>query len=123
MTLSAWHKQRLAELKAAAPAKRKKAKLFAVLELEAAAAAFAAMDCQKATLWIWLVHKARMTGRNTVAVPNAAVAKLGVSREVKRRALLQLERAGLIAVERSIRKTPTVSLICLSTIVDRTVYD
>ena len=41
----------------------------------------------------------------TVAVPNGAVAKYGVSREIKRRALRQWEAAGLVVIERGSRKT------------------
>jgi hypothetical protein len=38
---------------------------------------------------------------------------LGVSREIKRRVLRDLERGGLITVERPIRKTPIVTLVGL----------
>ena len=47
-------------------------------------------------VWVWLVHSAWKKQRQTVTVPNGELAKLGVSREVKRRALQQLEAAGLI---------------------------
>ena len=66
----------------------------------ALARACAALNCPKAMVWVWLVHQARKTGKRTVAVPNRVLAKYGVSREVKRRALRQLEAAGLITVER-----------------------
>ena len=70
-------KKRLAELHAAAPAKRKKTSPFAVVSLPAAAKAFAVVNCPKATLWLWLLHQTRKTGKCTVAVPNGAVAKPG----------------------------------------------
>jgi hypothetical protein len=104
-------KRRLAELNAAAPAKRKKTSPFAVVSLPAAANAFAVANCPKATLWLWLLHQTRKTGKRTVAVPNGAVAKYGVSREIKRRALRQWEAAGLIAIEQRSRKTPLVTLL------------
>jgi|SRR5215467_1747941 len=104
-------KRRLAELHAAAPVKRKKAKLFAHAELDATAKAFAAMNCPKAMVYLWLVHRARMTGKRTVAIPNGRLAKYGVARETKRRALLELEAGGVIAVSRQSRKTPQVTLL------------
>jgi hypothetical protein len=70
-------KRRLAELEAAAPTKRKKAEPFVVIRLNAAAKAFAAINCPKAMVYLWLVHQARKTGKDTVAVPNGALAKLG----------------------------------------------
>jgi hypothetical protein len=106
-----YSKRRLAELHAAAPVKRKKAKPFAIVELDAAAKAFAAMNCPKATVYVWLMHRARMTGKSTTAVPNGVLAKYGVARETKRRALRELETGGLIAVEQRPRKTPRVTLL------------
>ena len=104
-------KRRLAELHAAAPTKCKKTAPFAVVLLQEAAKAFAVANCPKATLWLWLLHQTRKTGKRTVAVPNGAVAKYGVSREIKRRALRQWEAAGLIAIEQRSRKTPVVTLL------------
>ena len=104
-------KRRLAELHAAAPTKRKRTTPFAMVSLPAAAKAFAVANCPKATLWLWLLHQARKTGKRTVAVPNGAVAKYGVSREIKRRALRQWEAAGLVSIERGSRKTPIVTLL------------
>jgi hypothetical protein len=104
-------KRRLAELNAAAPAKRKKVTPFAMVSLSAAAKAFAVVNCPKATLWLWLQHQARKTGKRIIPVPNGAVARYGVSRESKRLALRQWEAAGLIMVERKSRKTPVVTLL------------
>jgi hypothetical protein len=104
-------KRRLAELHAAAPVKRKKTKAFAVVELDAAAKAFAAMNSSKAMVYVWLVHRARMTGKRTVDVPNGVLAEYGVARETKRRALKELEAGGVIAIDQRSRKTPTVTLI------------
>jgi hypothetical protein len=104
-------KQRLAELHAAAPVRRKKIEPFATVVLREAARAFAAANCQKAMVWLWLIHQARKTGKKTVPVPNGALVKYGVSREIKRLALLQWEKAGLIAIERRPQKTPIVTLL------------
>ena len=106
-----WSKQRLAELEAAAPIKRKKTEPFAIVQLARAATAFTAINCLKATVWLWLEHQVRKSQCSTVAVPNGALAKLGVSRKVKNLALRQLEKAGLIAIERHPRKTPKVTLL------------
>jgi hypothetical protein len=105
-----WATRRKAELEARAPAKRKKKKLFAVIELDVGSRAFAAMNCPRAMVYVWLLHKARMTGKNTVAVPNGALAAYGVSRKVKYSALRQLEEAGLITMEWPPRKTPMATL-------------
>jgi hypothetical protein len=105
-----WAKQRLAELHAAAPIKRKKPEPFARISLSWAAMAAAATNCPKAMVWIWLIYRAWQTKSATIAVPNGALTKLGVSRETKRRALKELEAAGLIAVNQQTRKTPLVTL-------------
>jgi hypothetical protein len=104
-------KRRLAELHAAAPAKRKKVEAFAMVRLNAAARACAAVNCPKAMVYLWLVHQARKTGKNTVAVPNGALAKYGVGRLSKCRALRQYEAAGLITVQWRPKKTPLVTLL------------
>ena len=51
-------KKRLAELKAKAPAKRKKPRPFAKVYLDTAARAFTAAKSQKAMVWVWLIHRA-----------------------------------------------------------------
>jgi hypothetical protein len=107
-----WAKRRLAELETQAPAKQyKKAEPFALMQLGHAAAAFKAMNCRKASVWLWLQHQARKTGSRKIAVPNGALAKLGVSRKVKTLALQHLETAGLIKVEWRERKTPIATLL------------
>src|SRR5262249_8981855 len=108
---SDYAKRRLAELYAAAPVKRKKEKLFGMVELVAAAEAFAAMNCPKAMVYVWLVHEVRKTGKRTVPAPNGMLAKYGVTRETKRRALKELEADGLIAIKQRPLKTPHVTLL------------
>ena len=107
-----WAKQRLAELEARAPVKRSRVEPFvAKIELAVAAKAFAATDCKKAMVWLWLLHQSRKTGSKTVAVPNGALSKYGVSRKVKCSALQQLEEAGLITAEWRPWKTPIATLL------------
>ena len=64
-------------------------------------------------VWVWLVYRAWQDKSSTIVVPNAALAKYGVSREVKRRALAELETAGLITVARRHGKTPIVTICYL----------
>jgi len=71
------------------------------------------MNCPKAMVWLWLVQQARKTGKLAVPVPNGALAKLGVSPDVKSRALRQLEAVGLITLGRRPRKTPIATLLKL----------
>ena len=106
-----WAKQRRAELEAAAPVKRKKPVPFVKVRLATAATAYTALNCPKAMVWLWLLHRSWYAKSTTIAVPNGALAKWGVSRDVKRDALRQLEAAGLIVVDRPSRKTPTVTLL------------
>jgi hypothetical protein len=104
-------KRRLAELHAAAPRKRAKAKPFAVMDLQDAARAFKAMNCPKAMVYVWLMHQARKTGSRSIPVPNGVLAKYGVSREIKRRALQDLAALGVIELEQQTRKTPVTILL------------
>jgi hypothetical protein len=107
-----WAKRKLAELEAAAPKKRKKDnEPFARVTLEEAAKAFAAMNCPKAMVWLWLVHRARKIGNRTVNVTTQALKEYHVSRKSKYSALEQLEEDGLIAVEWRAKKNPVATLI------------
>jgi hypothetical protein len=96
-----------------ANASRQQVDPFVVLPLSWAAEASAATNCQKAMVWMWLVHQVRKTRTTTVTIPNRALAKYGISRRVKSLALRQLEEAGLISVERRPRKTPIVTVLRL----------
>jgi hypothetical protein len=84
----------------------------------------------KVPLW-WIEETARLTKSPTTLVliellrlhwktksltfplPNCRLQRLGVSRDVKRRVLRDLERARVIMVERPPRKTPRVTLVAL----------
>jgi hypothetical protein len=108
-----WHARRLRELEAAAPKKRKKPEEFAKVPLWWAKQMTAATKTKKALVGIVLLHTAWKTRRPTFPLPNGRLAKLGVSRLTKYRALRDLERAGLIVVERARHKTPIVTLVVL----------
>jgi|RhiMethySRZTD1v2_1073278.scaffolds.fasta_scaffold2866341_2 hypothetical protein len=108
-----WHARRLRELEAAAPVKRKKVEPFVKVPLWWIAAATKATNTRKALVSIELLHAAWKAKSPSFPLPNGRLKRLGVSRETKRRALRDLERAGLVAIERPARKTAIVTLVLL----------
>jgi hypothetical protein len=106
-----WHVRRMRELEAAAPVKRKKIEPFVKVPLAWIARATKATNTARALVCIELLYAAWKARRPTFPLPNGRLAKLGVTRETKRRALCDLERAGLIVVERPENKTPVVTLV------------
>jgi hypothetical protein len=62
---------------------------------------------------IELLYASWKGGSSTFSLPNGRLAKLGISREIKRRVLRDLERSGLITVERRPSKSPIVTLVWL----------
>jgi hypothetical protein len=84
---------------------------FVQVPLALAARVAAATNNQKMMVWLWLRHQVWKTKRNVVAVPNGAMAEYGISPDVKRAALRQLEAAELITIERRSRKTPIVTML------------
>jgi hypothetical protein len=74
-------------------------------------AAADAVRSEKALLLaIELVYTAWRGKSPTFLLPNGHLAELGVSRDVKRQALVDLEGAGLISVERRPSKNPIVTV-------------
>jgi hypothetical protein len=76
----------------------------------------AAAKATSSPVTIMLVELLRIhwkTRQTTFPMPNGRLEKLGVSRKVKRRVLLDLERAGMVTVERSTRKSPIVTLVVI----------
>ena len=76
-------------------------------------AATKATNNRKALVCIELLYASWKAKSLTFPLPNARLQKQGITRETKRRALRDLERGGLIIVERPSRKTPIVTLILL----------
>jgi hypothetical protein len=62
---------------------------------------------------IELLHRSWKAKSLTFPLPNRDLGKHGVSREIKRKKLRDLEAAGLITVERRHGKTPRVTLVVL----------
>ena len=94
-----------------APAKRHRTKSFAKVPLAWAAAAAKATRTPQAIVWVWLHYTAWKTKSASVRVSNAELARYGVNRGMKRRALAALEASGLITVKRRHAMSPVVTLI------------
>jgi hypothetical protein len=108
-----WHVKRRRELEAAAPAKRKKVEPFVKVPLWWIAAAARHARSPATLIMVELLRTSWKAKSPTFPLPNGRLEKLGVSREIKRRVLIDLERGGLIAVERRPNKTPIVTLLLL----------
>ena len=109
-----WAKKRLSELEAAAPVKRRNRKdAFVQVPLRWFEAATRATRSPQALVSVWLLHLAWKAKSPTFPVPNGQLGQHGVSRYAKYRALARLERAGLITVDRRVRKTLIVTLVGL----------
>jgi hypothetical protein len=91
--------------------RRREAGLFVKLPLQWAAAANKATRTPKALVWVLLHHIAWQTKSTTFPLPNGTLKRYGIRREAKRRALMELEAAGLIAVKRCRSRAPIVTLI------------
>ena len=94
------------------PARRKKA-AFVQVPVWWAEAAARATRTPSFLVCVELLFRAWKTKSMTFALPNGRLAKNGVSREVKRRVLRDLEAAGLIVVDRRHGKTPRITLVLL----------
>jgi hypothetical protein len=104
-------RQRLAQLAALAPPRRKRGQPFVKVSLTLAAQAAAATGDFKLFVWLWLLRRSWERHTATILVPTEALAKYGVSRKTKRRALEQLQAAGLIAVEHRPNRNPAVTVL------------
>jgi hypothetical protein len=113
MNTEPWHIRRKIELEAAAPMKRKKVEAFVKVPLWWITTAADATGSPAVLVLIELLRLQWKTRRMSFPVPNARLKNLGVSREVKRRVLRDLQRAGLITVDRRTRKSPIVTLVSL----------
>jgi hypothetical protein len=73
--------------------------------------ACSATHSPQAFVAVWLLYLSWQSKSLSFPLPNEALAERGAERRAKRRALANLEAAGLITVERPERKTPIVSLV------------
>lgn len=113
--MDAWAKQRLADLKAAAPAKRAKRELFIRVQFRQATEVCAAVGPANAFVWILLLHMAFTARSLTFSCRNELMAKCGIDRRRKGLALRALEAAGWLTLSRpGPRKAPVVTLFGVS---------
>jgi hypothetical protein len=56
-------------------------------------------------------HQSDLTGRSTVTLPRGLLGDLGIGKDAKARALLDLERAGLVTVQRSKGRSARITLL------------
>jgi DNA-binding MarR family transcriptional regulator len=105
--------RRRSELEEAAPKKKRKVEPFVKVPLWWIQQAATTTKSSTTLVCIELLYRSWKAKSPTFLLPNETLRKLGVSREIKRRVLRDLERAGLITVERPTRKTPIVTLVGL----------
>ena len=96
-----------------AAGKRRKVERFVQVPLWWIEIAAKATRSPATLVLIELLHARWETKSLTFPLPNGRLNKLGVSREIKRRVLRDLERRQVIIVERPLRKTPIITLIGL----------
>jgi hypothetical protein len=106
-----WAKRKLAELHAATPAKRKKAEPFVKVPLWWAAEAAKATRSPTTLVLVELLYRSWKAKSLTFSLPNGRLKKYGVSRQLKRKKLHELESAGLITVAWRHGRTPRVTLV------------
>jgi hypothetical protein len=82
-----------------------------MLRLETLARATRATRSPRLFVWAWLQYMAWWNKSVTVNIANAELEHYGFNRELKRRALLDLEVAGLVKVKRRGHEAVTVTLI------------
>jgi hypothetical protein len=94
---------------------RRKKKVEAFVKVPLWWIEIAAKDARSPTtlVLIELLYASWKAKSSTFQLPNSRLNKLGVSREVKRKVLRNLERRPIILVERRPRKAPIITLIGL----------
>ena len=76
-----------------------------------AVAGFKALRCPGALVFYAILYRMWRRHEYTIVLTNKWLEKLGIDRQTKRRALPQLERAGLIRVTYRNNKNPVVTLL------------
>jgi hypothetical protein len=99
------------EVKGLRPVKRRWTRAFALMPLKETASMFRAMSQPKAMVATVLRYQAWKAKGRSFALSNALLAKYGVHRNSKYRAIAELEAAGLIQVERRGKRAPIITLL------------
>ena len=89
--------------------RRKRSDAFIVLPLAEAAAEFTAIKCPTTLVWIALRYERWRQKGNTIRLPTALLRLWGLSRFAWARALIHLERVGLLRVDRRQGRAPRVT--------------
>jgi hypothetical protein len=91
--------------------RRKPQDAYVQMRTTDAMAGFHALRCPQAIVWHYIHYRVWADDTPTIPLPNQKLAAMGVSRQMKWRALQRLEQAGLIKVERRERRSPLVTLL------------
>lgn len=92
METEPWHIRRKRELEAAVPMKRKKVEAFVKVPLWWITAAGKHARSPATLVMVELLYASWKAQSSTFSLPNVRLAKLGISREIKRRVVRDLER-------------------------------
>jgi hypothetical protein len=95
----------------ATPRRRRTSDPFVTVPLAWAARAAKATNTKKALVWLELLYATWQSRNNSVVLSNGRLARAGVSRNAKYRALRELEAAGLVQMERRGRGASRVTII------------
>jgi hypothetical protein len=93
-----------------AQAKHQK-RLFIQVPLDLVARAAKATDGQRLLVWELILHRCWRERSQTVTATNDMMRVHGISRDVKLRALRQLEEVGLVTVQWRVTKNPIVTVV------------
>ena len=99
------------EVKGLRPMKRRWTRAFALMPLKETASMFGAMNQPKAMVATVLCYQAWKAKGKPFALSNALLARYGVHRNTKYRALTELEAAGLIRLERRGKQALRITLL------------
>jgi hypothetical protein len=97
--------------KPSARIRRRDANPYSRLLLKSFATATKASRSQRAFVWAWLQYEVWRTKCASVDLTNGELEFYGIKRELKRRAIRQYEKAGLITVQRCGREALAVTVI------------
>jgi hypothetical protein len=92
------------------PNRRRQVDPFVKVPLQWAVAAAKATRTRKALVWLLLLYEAWKAKGVPFPLSNEKLARYGVSRETKRRALAEIEASGLCTVQRQHGRAPVVTL-------------
>jgi hypothetical protein len=93
------------------PPRRRRKDTFAKVPLAKAAIMAKATKTTKAMVWVVVLYEWWANKGKPFTLSNKRLAGYGVTHDTKRRALRELEDAGLIAVEQNGKRAPVVTVV------------